>query len=50
VRELRYREAFHLSYEQLLAEPNEQLELAFFVWEQDRLRAKLKAESSNKRS
>jgi hypothetical protein len=50
VRGLRYREAFHLTAAQLAAEPMEELDLAFFVWEQDRLRDKLKAESDKRRS
>jgi hypothetical protein len=41
----RYREAFHLSYEEVLNEPNEEIERAFLIWEKDRLRAKLKKET-----
>jgi hypothetical protein len=40
----RYRERMHLSYEQYLNEPVEQVTRAFLVWEMDAQRDKLESE------
>lgn len=40
----RYREHFHLSYQQLLDEPIEEIERAMIIWSMDSKRDKLESE------
>jgi hypothetical protein len=43
INSIRYRERFHLSYEQYLDEPIEEIAKVLLVWEMDSHRAKLEA-------
>lgn len=40
----RYREKFHLSYEEAMNEPQEEIERAILIWQLDNERVKLEKE------